>query len=474
MIESAAYRGQTVAVAGLARSGLASALSLMAGGTKVAAWDDNEEARQRALEAGVTIEDLNARDWSDLAALVISPGFPLTHPEPHRYVKLAQSVEIPVIGDIELFALTMNAIEASQRPKVIGITGTNGKSTTTALLGHILKSAGRDAQVGGNIGRGILDLDPPHAGSVYVLELSSYQLDLAHSLRCDAALLLNFAEDHLERHGGMAGYIKAKERIFRNQTGADAAIVGVDDPWSKAVATRLIAQAGRTVVPVSSGRALSRGVYALGGALYDASGASVRQAAELSAAEALPGAHNHQNIAAAYAAARAVGLDRDAIVAGINSFPGLEHRLEKAGELDGVAFVNDSKATNIDAVEQALAVYEPIYWIAGGRHKDESLKPLAPFFSRVAKAYLIGEAQDRFARELKGEVTAESCGDIVTAVRAAFEDARSDGRPGATVLLSPGCASFDQFKDFEDRGRAFKAAVNTLIDSHPALEETPA
>jgi len=470
MIPVAAYRDQTAAVIGLARSGLTAARALQAGGASVICWDDNEEAQARAKAEGLTVTDLNARDWSDLAAVVLSPGFPLTHPEPHRYVKMAESVDVPVIGDIELFALAVNALPESQRPRVIGITGTNGKSTTTALLGHLFHHAGLDAQVGGNIGRGVLDLDPPHSGAVYVLELSSYQLDLAHSLRCDAALLLNVSPDHLDRHGGMEGYVRAKTRIFQNQRPTDAAILGVDDQHTRRIATGWLAKGERNVIPVSSGRALSRGVYALGGALYDATGTSVRQVAELDAVETLPGRHNHQNIAAAFAAACAAGLSADAIRDGLKSFPGLAHRLEKIAEIDGVAFVNDSKATNFDAVRQALAVYGNIYWIAGGRAKDESLKSLSDLFPRISKAYLIGEAQDGFARGLKDAMPVDKSGDMETAVARALADARASSAPDPVVLLSPGCASFDQFKDFEDRGDTFRRIVERITRDSASIQ----
>jgi len=471
MIPVAEYQGQTVAVIGLARSGLASAKALEAGGATALCWDDSAEARERAEAAGLTLADFNSRDWSDLAAVVLSPGFPLTHPEPHRYVTMAEAVGAPVIGDIELFALAVNAMPADQRPKVVGITGTNGKSTTTALLGHVFAEAGMDAQVGGNIGRAALDLDPPHAGAVFVLELSSYQLDLTHSLRCDAAALLNFSEDHLDRHGGMDGYVDAKKRIFRNQQAEDAAIVGVDDEHARRIAMAMLAAGDRRVVPISSGRALSRGVYALGGALYDATGSSVRQVAELDAAASLPGRHNHQNIAAAFAAARAIGLGAGAIRDALASFPGLAHRLELVAEIDGVPVINDSKATNLEAVRQALGVYRPIYWIAGGRPKDRSLKPVADLLPRVARAYLIGEAEDLFARELDGAVEAVRCGDMETAARRAIADARAEGAPGAVVLLSPACASFDQFKDFEDRGDTFRRIIEALAAEAAPLQQ---
>lgn len=468
MIPVSAYRGQRVAVFGLGRSGLTAAKALTAGGAEVLAWDDNEDTREHARGEGVETADLDEADWSSIAALVLSPGVPLTHPAPHRMVTLAEAGGVPVIGDVELFALAVNALPPGERPRVIGVTGTNGKSTTTALLGHLFQRAGYDAQIGGNIGRGVLDLDPPHPGAVYVLELSSYQLDLTHSLRCDAAMLLNLSEDHLDRHGGMAGYIAAKKRIFLNQEGRDAAVIGVDDLHSKLVASERMAK-GQYVVPISSGHALGRGVYAIAGILYDAMGNGVRKAFDMAKAPTLRGRHNHQNAAAAFAAARALGLGESEIVDGLKSFPGLVHRLELVVELDGVSYVNDSKATNMDAVRQALGAYDRIYWIAGGRDKGERLEGLSPLFPRVVKAYLIGEATDRFAGELDGHVAVDRAGDLLTAIQHARKDAERDRASRPVVLLSPGCASFDQFTDFEDRGNHFRSMVER-ITTNRALE----
>lgn len=468
MIPVPAYRGQRVAVFGLGRSGLTAAKALSAGGAEVLAWDDNEDTRERARSEGVATTDLDEADWSSIAALVLSPGVPLTHPEPHRMVKLAETGGVPVIGDLELFALAVNALPPGERPRVIGVTGTNGKSTTTALLGHLFQRAGYDAQIGGNIGRGVLDLDPPHSGAVYVLELSSYQLDLTHSLRCNAALLLNLSEDHIDRHGDMAGYIAAKKRIFRNQEGRDAAVIGVDDLHSKLTASERMAK-GQYVIPISSGHALGRGVYAIAGILYDAIGNGVRKTFDMAGAPALRGRHNHQNAAAAFAAARALGLGEGEIVDGLKSFPGLVHRLELVVALDGVSYVNDSKATNMDAVRQALGAYDRIYWIAGGRDKGEPLDGLAPLFPRVVKAYLIGEAADRFARELEGRIAVDRAGDLLTAIQHARTDAERDRASHPVVLLSPGCASFDQFSDFEDRGNHFRSMVER-ITTNRALE----
>jgi UDP-N-acetylmuramoylalanine--D-glutamate ligase len=463
MIPITEFAGREVAVFGLARSGLSAAKALAAGGAIVHAWDESEAARKAAEAAGVATSDINARDWRKFAALVLSPGVPLTHPRPHRVVELAKAVGVPILGDIELFARAVNALPAHARPKIVGVTGTNGKSTTTALICHILQSAGRDVRVGGNIGTGVLDLDALHAGACYVLELSSYQLDLTESLRCTVAVFLNLTPDHLDRHGDMAGYLAAKKRIFRNQGSGDWAVVGVDDAAGARLCTELNVGA-RKVAPISAGQALSRGVSTLGGRLYDALGGRAELVLDLATAGTLPGRHNAQNAASAYAACRALGLSVRDIANGIATFPGLVHRLELAGTIEGVRFINDSKATNADATAQALAVYRKIFWIAGGKAKDGGIESLAPYFPRIAKAYLIGEAAPLFAVALNGKVSSTQSGTLEKAVAQAFRDARAARDSDAVVLLSPACASFDQFKDFEERGERFKALVAALAD----------
>ncbi len=463
MIAITEFAGREVAVFGLARSGLSAARALAAGGAIVHAWDDNEAARAAADAAGVPLSDINQRDWRNFAALVLSPGIPLTHPRPHRVVELARAVGVPIVGDIELFARAVNALPAHARPKIVGVTGTNGKSTTTSLIGHILQSAGRDVRVGGNIGAGVLGLEPLHAGAIYVLELSSYQLDLTESLRCSVAVFLNLTPDHLDRHGDMAGYLAAKTRIFRNQGAGDMAVVGVDDAHGARICTELTSMR-RNVSPVSAGQALSRGVSTLGGRLYDAQGGRAELVMNLADAITLPGRHNAQNVAAAYAAARALGVSVRDIAAAIATFPGLAHRLELAGAVEGVRFINDSKATNAEATAQALAVYPRVYWIAGGKAKDGGIESLARFFPRVVKAYLIGEAAPLFAAALNGHTPSAQCGTMDKAVAQAFRDARAARDSEAVVLLSPACASFDQFKDFEARGDHFKSLVAALGD----------
>ncbi|MBR9825920.1 MAG: UDP-N-acetylmuramoyl-L-alanine--D-glutamate ligase [Alphaproteobacteria bacterium] len=471
MIPVHAYKGRRVAVFGLGRTGIAAAKALEAGGAMVSCWDDSEASRLRAQEAGLTLDDLNRRDWGDIAALVLSPGIPLTHPKPHRMVELAHAVDAPVIGDTELFAMALAEMDAKRRPKVIGITGTNGKSTTTALIGHILKETGRPTVVGGNIGDAILAQEPPKPGLFYVLELSSYQIDLTQTLSCDIALLLNISPDHIDRHGSFENYFAAKQRLFEMQESAGKAVIGIDDAETHAYYSRLRARRpDEQVIPISAGRVFAHGVYALGDRVYDALDGASHPVVDLAHAEALPGRHNAQNVAAAFAVCRLLGIGSRAISKAIDTFPGLEHRQQLVGRRNGVRFVNDSKATNAEAALQALNCYHDIYWIAGGRPKDDGLEVLKPVLSNITKAYLIGEAQTRFARELEGEVSFEACGDLATAVAHATRDAQATGREGSVVLLSPAAASFDQFKSFEARGEAFVAEVAALAHADAEKE----
>lgn len=471
MIPIREYNGKDVAVFGLGRTGLSAAKALAAGGARVHAWDDNEATRAKAEAEGVTLSDINKRDWQKFAALVLSPGVPYKFPQPHRIVKMAEMVGVPVVGDMELFARAVKALPETGRPKIVGVTGTNGKSTVTALIGHILTEAGRDARVGGNIGKGVLDMAALHSTATYVLELSSYQLDLADSLRCDVAVLLNITPDHLDRHGGMDGYIAAKKRIFLNQTHGDTAVVGFDDRICQGIAMSLDFKGQTKVIEVSSDFVLGRGVSAAGGQLSDHLSGYTRLVGDLQAAPALPGAHNHQNAAAAYAACHALGVDAAAIISAIHSFPGLPHRLEHAGQVGRVHFVNDSKATNAQAAQQALKAYPRVYWIAGGIAKAGGIEELEPYFDRVAKAYLIGESQGEFEKALDGKAPSVRCGTLDKAVQAAYEDALESGDTDPVVLLSPACASFDQFKDYEARGDAFKSIVSGM-DGGSGLRES--
>jgi len=462
MIPITEYAGRDVAVYGLGRTGLAAAKALAAGGARVHAWDDGEAARLKAESEGVAVSDINKRDWQKFAALVLSPGIPYKFPQPHRLVRMAEMMNVPVVGDMELFARAVQALPEKGRPKIVGITGTNGKSTTTALIGHILREAGRDVRIGGNIGTGVLDMAPLNANAIYVLELSSYQLDLVDSLRCDVSVFLNISPDHLDRHGGMDGYVDAKKRIFANQRPRDVAVIGIDDPYTQAIAMSRLRPGDARVVQISSEFGLARGVSAVDGHLYDSTGGQAIRVGDLAEAEALPGRHNFQNAAAAYATCQALGVAPGRIMAAIQSFPGLEHRMERAGEVEGVRFVNDSKATNAQAAEQALKTWPKVHWIVGGVAKAEGIAPLEPWFDRVEKAYLIGESETAFAKTLKGKVEVVSCGTLEAATQAAFDAAKASGEANPIVLLSPACASFDQFKDFEARGDAFKDFVRRL------------
>ncbi|MBM3486649.1 MAG: UDP-N-acetylmuramoyl-L-alanine--D-glutamate ligase [Alphaproteobacteria bacterium] len=458
MIRISSRAGKRIAVVGLGSSGLAAAAALRASGASVLAWDDSEAARRKATDAGMALTDVHAADWSSIDALVLSPGIPLTHPAPHRTVGLAAAAGRPVIGDIELL------IEAMPQARTIGITGTNGKSTTTALIGHILAVAGRPTEVGGNLGRPALTLAPLGADGWYVLELSSFQLDLMNDARLDVAVWLNITPDHLDRHGSMEGYVAAKRRIFRDRGGGrkQTAVIGVDDGPSAAAAAALTKAGHWRVVPVSVRGAVPGGVFVDAGRIYDATRGEAELVADIGRVATLPGSHNWQNAALAYAAARAAGLDVATIAAGLASYPGLAHRQELVATINGIRYVNDSKATNPDAAARATACYDPIYWIAGGKAKTDELDLVAPYFARIRHAFLIGAAAAVFARILDGKVAYTHSGDLARALADAHRLAQAERLAGAVVLLSPACASFDQWRNFEERGDAFRAAVQRL------------
>ena len=463
MIAARSFPGKTVAVFGLARTGLAAVRALKEGGADVIAWDDNSAARDAGHEAGAQITPWREWAWESIAALILSPGVPLTHPRPHQVVTHAAEAKVPVIGDVELFAREIRArADKPGKAPVIAITGTNGKSTTTALIGHILASAGFDAQVGGNIGKSVLELAPPGAKTIYVLEMSSFQIDLTPGLHPDVALLSNLTPDHIDRHGSMENYAAIKERLLRQVPKDGQAIVGVDDDFSAAIFTALSAAGGAPAIPVSVGKVLGRGVFVVDGALYDAQGQRASKVMDVEEASRLPGAHNWQNMALAYAATRMFVKEPRVIAAAIASFPGLAHRMEEVGRIGKVRYVNDSKATNADAAGRALACYPDIFWIAGGKPKEGGIASLAPFFPRIRKAYLIGEAAHEFSRTLDGKVPYDLSVTLDRAVERAAADAAAAPASAPVVLLSPACASYDQFKDFEARGDAFRALVSKL------------
>ncbi len=456
MIPVTSFSGRTVAVFGLGESGRHTALALAAGGADVAAWDDNEDAVAAARAAGIPIVDQRVADWKSFAALVLAPGVPLTHPQPHWTVISAGAAGIEVIGDIELFCRERR--RHCPNAPFIAITGTNGKSTTTALIAHLLTTAGRDVQMGGNIGKAILSLEPLRSGRDYVVECSSFQIDLAPSLDPSIGVLLNLTPDHLDRHGTFENYAAIKERLVAD---SGTAVIAVDDKPCQAIADR-VAMSGKRVVRVSARRPLADGVYAEGVDIVAAADGASTRVGSLSGIGSLRGTHNAQNATAAVAVARAMGLDNATIVRGLRSFPGLSHRMEEVGRRGKVLFVNDSKATNADAAAKALASFAPIYWIAGGRPKEGGITDLADFFPRIAKAYLIGEAAADFAATLGDAVPHVMSGTLDAAVSAAAADAAQDPAKEPVVLLSPACASYDQFKNFERRGDAFRALVLQL------------
>ena len=460
MITSTVWRGKRYAVLGLARSGAATVHALLASGAEVVAWDSNEAARaalkapplqgrglgwglsaSEAPEArghpnptpegeGLKIADPLEIDLTGFEAVVVSPGVPLNK---HPIAAKARNAGVPVIGDIELFAQARAALPPH---KVVGITGTNGKSTTTALIDHIARTAGLPSLAGGNIGLPILGRDPLSEDGVYVLELSSYQIDLTFSLDCDVAVLLNLTPDHLDRYEGFEGYAASKARLFEMQSWGHAAVIGIGDAPSADIA-RQVAISGRSedLHKIAPGVCMDQSRW-----------------------PALQGPHNAQNALAAIAACEALGIDNASIDKGLETFPGLPHRMERVATKNGVLFVNDSKATNADSTTPALSAYPRVHWILGGRAKTDSLEACRPGFGHVVKAYTIGEAGELFAGLIEGEMPVERSGTLEAAVKSAAAQAQ----PGDTVLLSPACASFDQFKDYEARGQAFRDAVEAL------------
>ena len=459
MIPITTFAGKRIAVFGLGASGLISASALLAGGADIVAFDDDAASIAKASAGGIPTADLRQVDWAKIAALVLAPGVPLTHPAPHWVVQFARKANVEVIGDVELFCRERRQ-HAPSAP-FVAITGTNGKSTTTALIAHLTAAAGMDAQLGGNIGTAILSLAPPSTDCVHVIECSSYQIDLAPSLDPSVGVLINLSEDHLDRHGTMENYAAVKERLVRGVPDDGTAIIGVDDERCEKIAARLV-QAGKRVMRISVRRKLKDGLYVESGRILRAQDGQSSLIAELGGIGSLRGLHNAQNAACAAAATLALGLEPAAIQAGLRSFPGLVHRMEEVGRLGAVLFVNDSKATNADSAAQALACFHDIFWIAGGRPKTGGIESLRSFFPRIRKAYLIGEAADQFAATFADTVPHETTGTLDKALAAAARDAAMSSALEPVVLLSPACASFDQYRNFEVRGDAFRALVQAL------------
>jgi UDP-N-acetylmuramoylalanine--D-glutamate ligase len=450
------FKNKKVALFGLARSGLACAEALRLAGAQVVAWDDSEAAVDAAKAQNLPVSDLRGIDFTTLDSLILSPGVPLTHPEPHWTVVKAKVAGLEIIGDTEVFQREV----AGTGARIVAITGTNGKSTTTALIGHIFRASGRDVDVGGNIGTAAFLMRPPVKDRIYVLELSSFQIDLMPGLKPDVGILINLTPDHLDRHGSMEKYAAIKARMFSKQDATDTAVIGVDDECCAEIAMGI--KNGVTVRAVSVVHEIEEGVSAVGGILRDWQNGKEVARIELHEMPALRGSHNWQNACMAYSAARAFGLSVAEITRAMESFPGLAHRMQEVGCLGHVPFINDSKATNADAAAKALASFEDIFWIAGGIAKAGGIEPLASFFPRIEKAFLIGEAADTFAKTLSGKVPYELCGTLDKAVFASARDAVNSEKANAVVLLSPACASFDHYRNFEIRGDAFVKLVSEL------------
>ena len=460
MIPVQGLTGAKVAILGLGRSGLSAARALAAGGAVPICWDDNPAARAAAQAEGFDCVDLGkAGVFDDIARLIVSPGIPHLYPAPNPVIVAAQDAGVPVDNDIGLFFQSFATLAWDNFdvvPKIIAITGSNGKSTTSALVHHILKHAGRPTQLAGNIGRGVLDIEPAIDGEVVVLELSSYQTDLARNLTPDVAVFTNLSPDHLDRHAGMGGYFAAKRRLFA-EGGPDRAVIGVDEPEGRFLAGQLSeGAADDRVIRVSVDRKLTGlgwQVFARKGFLSEYRGGKQIGSIDLRSITGLPGAHNHQNACAAYAACRTLGFAPKIIEAAFHSFGGLPHRSQTVGEVGGVRFVNDSKATNVDSAVKALAAFRNIRWICGGLEKEGGLGSLSEPLETVRKAYVIGREAEQFAMKLG--VEAEVCGTMDVAVARAVEDAEA----GDVVLLAPAAASFDQYDSFERRGEDFVAQV---------------
>ncbi|MEQ3711050.1 MAG: UDP-N-acetylmuramoyl-L-alanine--D-glutamate ligase [Tateyamaria sp.] len=460
MIPVRGLAGKTVAVLGLGRTGLSAARALEAGEAVPLCWDDNPDARATAEAEGFVCKDLKKQGaFENVARLIVSPGIPHLYPVPNPVVVAALDAGVPVDNDIGLFFQSFATPDWNNfdtAPRVIAVTGSNGKSTTSALIHHIMETANRPCQLAGNIGRGVLDIDPPHDGEVIVLELSSYQTDLARSLTPDVAVFTNLTPDHLDRHAGMGGYFAAKRRLFA-EGGPDRAVIGVDEPEGRYLAGQLSeGPADDRVIRVSAGTKLGGpgwNVFVKKGFLSEVRKGRQVASIDLREIAGLPGAHNHQNACAAYAAVRSIGIAPKVIEAGFRSFAGLPHRSQTIAEAGGVRFVNDSKATNVDSAAKALAAFQNIRWICGGLEKDGGLAALVGATQSVRKAYVIGREAAHFAMQL--DVDAQVCGTMEAAVAAAMEDAV----PGDVVLLAPAAASFDQYDSFERRGEDFANEV---------------
>ncbi len=452
MISLTHLSGKTIAVFGLGKSGMATLEALRNSGATILVGDDREDSRKKANNAGFATTDLTKADWTKIDSLVLSPGVPHTLPAPHPVAALAKHHNVEIVGDVEV--LFRNATS----PTYIGITGTNGKSTTTALIAHILKTAGRKMEVGGNLGTPVLSFNSLDKDGVYVIEMSSYQCDLTPSAAFDVVVWLNITPDHIDRHGDMAGYVEAKKKLLRNANKKQVLVIGVDDEFSARVADETEHTGHWRVIRISSQRMLDNGISGIDGTLYN----NGEELFSISKAATLPGSHNWQNATAALAATNALGIDINKINRGIHSYPGLPHRQQLIRTIDGIRFINDSKATNADATSKALSCYDAIYWIVGGKPKDGGLNGLESFMPRIKHSFLIGMAANDFAFWLNGKAPSSMSGTLDIAIRDAANMAAAACDKHAVVLLSPACASFDQFNSYEHRGECFAECVNAL------------
>ncbi|MBY0271968.1 MAG: UDP-N-acetylmuramoyl-L-alanine--D-glutamate ligase [Alphaproteobacteria bacterium] len=458
MIIPTHYKNQKIVVLGLGRSGRSVAHSLCKAGAYVFAWDDQEEARKAAEKEGIPLKDIATIEWENIDYFLLSPGIPHQYPAPHPAVTQARIANVQPISDLEVLW------QSHPRARYIGITGTNGKSTTTTLIGHTLRQSGVTVEVGGNLGIPVMEFCPIDEEGVYVLEVSSYQLEISPHLHFDVSVLLNITPDHLERHGGMEGYIEAKKLIYKNGTPQDTLVISLDDLPCLTIYEALKDSGSIKLFPISTCKTLSQGVYVKEGILYEDS----QKILNLNILPFLQGQHNWQNIAAAYGALRSVGLDRETVLEGITSFRGLAHRQQIMAEKDNVTFINDSKGTNAEAVAKALTCFKhrPIYWLLGGRPKEGGIEVLKPYFPFIEHAFLFGEAASSFSLCLGKEVPHTLCKSLKEATELATSLAFKEEKSQAVVLLSPACASFDQFRDFEVRGEAFCQYVDELINGY--------
>lgn len=447
------FKGKNIAVFGLGKAGKGAVAALHSAGAVIYAWDDDEQSRSYISDkSGINIALPKTYPWDKIEFLVLSPGIPFLH-NPHPVVNLAQKAGCKIICDIELLYLS------SSDSTYVGITGTNGKSTTTSLVQHIAEHANLNSAMGGNIGVAASSLPSLGKNGVYVLETSSYQLDLLDKTKFNIAVLMNITPDHIDRHGDMDGYIKAKKNIFRNQGKGDVAVIAIDDEYTSKLFDELSDTDTKTI-PVSGYKSAKNGVWIKDGILFDEIDGKT-QKIKLGKLKTLPGKHNQQNISAAYAAARMLGIEGNIIAEAIKTFAGLDHRLQHVAEINGITFINDSKATNANATSHALASFNNIYWIAGGLEKEGGILSLEKYFPKITHAFFIGKAQENFAKTANGKFNYSECGNLENALKKAFSMAGTDNNK-PVILLSPACASFDQFADFEQRGDVFCNLVNRL------------